>query len=51
MDGDGNVIDSNDLAEKDEEEVVARDPIDAMNDDEREYDETMEDVPEVDQGY
>ena len=28
-----------------------RDPIDALNDDEREYDETLEDTPEVDQGY
>ena len=28
-----------------------RDPIDALNDDEREYDETMEDTPSVDQGF
>lgn len=28
-----------------------RDPIDALNDDEREYDESFEDTPEVDQGY
>ena len=29
----------------------ARDPIDALNDDEREYDETMEDTPSIDQGF
>lgn len=28
-----------------------RDPIVALNDDEREYDENFEDTPEVDQGY
>ena len=28
-----------------------RDPIDALNDDEREYDETLEDTPSVDQGF
>lgn len=30
---------------------MPRDPIDALNDDEREYDESFEDTPEVDQGY
>ena len=32
-------------------EEAPRDPIDALNDDEREYDETMEDTPSVDQGF
>ena len=30
---------------------VPRDPIDALNDDDREYDESQEDTPSVDQGY
>lgn len=35
----------------DGETMGPRDPIDALNDDEREYDENFEDTPEVDQGY
>jgi len=34
-----------------DEQEAPRDPIDALNDDDREYDESQEDTPSVDQGY
>lgn len=46
------VSQANSLSQEEEEGTnVPRDPIDALNDDDREYDETFEDTPEVDQGY
>ena len=38
-------------AGEDSDVYMPRDPIDALNDDEREYDESLEDTPEIDQGF
>jgi hypothetical protein len=37
--------------EEGEDDTGLRDPIDALNDDDREYDISQEDTPSVDQGY